>query len=163
MQVYAKSRLQDNGEPGDSLLEALGGGGAVWARRKRPEAGVAPDPELEHVGKAPGDQYRCCSAHCTGLSAASIQESSYDRIHAGTLLSLKAAKPHCRACEQSAEVRRVPSCRFYQDGSYAPAEREVYDQQLAAFYESHGAVQASTRAASALVPPLVLYYDDWHC
>jgi hypothetical protein len=62
VQVHAKSRLHELGAPGDALLEALGGGGAAWARKKppkRPEAGVPPDARLEHVGKAPGDQYRC--------------------------------------------------------------------------------------------------------
>jgi hypothetical protein len=60
VQVYAKSELQKTGEVGEVLLEALGGGGAAWARKKRAETGVAPDAELEHVGKAAGDQYRCC-------------------------------------------------------------------------------------------------------
>ena len=37
----------------------------------------------------------------------------------------------------------LPPHRFYQDGSYAPAEREAFDEQLAAFYSSHSAVQVS--------------------
>jgi hypothetical protein len=42
--------------------------------------------------------------------------------------------------------------RFYRDGSYAPADREAFDQQLAAFYSSHSAVQASCRAATVWCP-----------
>lgn len=59
MQAYAKSRLRTEGAAGEALLEVLGGGGVSFARKRRAEAGVPPPPDLEHIGKAPSDQYRC--------------------------------------------------------------------------------------------------------
>lgn len=56
--AYAKSRLRTEGGAGEALLEVLGGGGVSFARKRRAEPGVPPPPDLEHVGKAPGDQYR---------------------------------------------------------------------------------------------------------
>ena len=153
--MYAKSELRKTGEVGEVLLEALGGGGAGWARRKRAEAGVAPDPELEHVGKAAGDQYRCRHGivHChecrlRGLFGVShrpaLQLQPTWRCPAvGSASTSVIVDQHSAGKVKGGSRSGTIACRLYQDGSYAAAEREVFDQQLAAFYESHSAVQVS--------------------
>lgn len=158
LQVFAKSRLRTDGVVGEALLEALGGGGAAWARKKRVEAGVPPPPDLEHVSKAPGDQHRCRALGC-GTCTATFTSSWALDVSITIFLSVVRCKSaqSCYEGPQFADERLFVAdesyvCRrFYQDDSYAPATREAFDQQLAAFYESHGAVQASLSAPQPAV------------
>lgn len=100
--MYAKSELRKTGEVGEALLEALGGGGAAWARKKRAEAGVAPDAELEHVGKAAGDQYRCCARPLRGiLDCQECRRHADFGVHVTpSRAAIRLVSPHSRVCCQ---------------------------------------------------------------